>query len=99
MLRLLGYKLFYQIPNLRMKHWFRITVLFGLILGMNSCINKSSKLYQSEEYSLFSDKVIQGNNEAVVLSTTKIKSNYKSKESESYSRRIQFKLSINKKDN
>lgn len=65
---------------------------------MISCDN-SSKLYESEEFTVYSDKVVQGDNVAEVISPTKVKSNYKSKESETYARRLQFKFSLNKKDN
>ena len=63
----------------------------------NNDLNKI--LYKSEKFSIYSNGVIQDDNKAVVLSPTKILSNYKSKESENFSRRIQFKLSINEKDN
>lgn len=56
-------------------------------------------LYNSKKFRIYTNGVIQDNFEAKVLSPTKIKSNYRSKESENYSRRIQFKLSINEKDN
>ncbi len=77
--------------------------IFTLIMisSFSSC-NKEKEnnvLYSSEEYTLYSDKVVQGDNIAVVESPTRIRSNYKSKEAENYSRRIQFKFSINKKDN
>jgi Bacterial alpha-L-rhamnosidase 6 hairpin glycosidase domain len=65
--------------------------------NIDSSANKI--LYKSDKFTVYSNKVIQDDNEAVVLSPTKIRSNYKSKESENYSRRIQFKLSINEKDN
>jgi len=60
---------------------------------------KTRTLYQSDAFTLFNDAVVQGDNTAKVISETSIRSNYKSKESENYSRRIQFKFSLNKKDN
>ncbi len=56
-------------------------------------------LYQSEAFTVYSNKVVQGSNVAEVVSPTHIKSNYKSPASESYSRLIIFKFSINEKDN
>lgn len=56
-------------------------------------------LYNSNKFTIYTNGVIQENYEAKVLSPTNIKSNYRSTESENYSRRIQFKLSINEKDN
>jgi hypothetical protein len=60
---------------------------------------KTEVLYQSDAFTLYKDKVVQGKNEATVLSPTHIKSNYKSPTSETFSRLIPFKLSINEKDN
>ena len=60
---------------------------------------KKSALYQSKAFSVYADKVVQGKNEAQVVSPTHIKSNYKSPASETFSRLITFKFSINEKDN
>lgn len=64
-----------------------------------SCKNELSVLYDSKNFSVHTDKVIQGKNVAEVLSPTSIKSNYKSTENETYSNVITFKFSINEKDN
>ncbi len=60
---------------------------------------KPSLLYESAAFSIYPDKIVQGKNEAIVLSPTHIKSNYKSPASETFSRLIAFKFSINEKDN
>ena len=64
-----------------------------------SCSQESKVLYQNQEFTLFEDRVVQGENVAEVISPTHLKSNYKSPASETYSRLIQFKFSINEKDN
>ncbi len=56
-------------------------------------------LYQSEAFTLYPDKVVQGDNKAEVVSPTELKSNYKSPASEAFSRLVSFKFSINEKDN
>ncbi len=60
---------------------------------------QSEVLYNSDAYTLSRDRVKQGNNEAIVVSPTEIKSNYASPANAVYSRRIQFKFSLNEKDN
>ena len=56
-------------------------------------------LYSSNAFTVYKDKVIQGNNIATVHSPTHISSNYRSPASENYSRLITFKFSINERDN
>lgn len=71
-----------------------------LLAMIASCQTKNKNiLYESEEYTLYTDKVVQGTNIATVLSPTHIKSNYKSPASATFSRLIKFKFSINEKDN
>ena len=78
-------------------------LIIGLLaLALLPCcqsVKKDTPLYQSDAFTVFADKVVQGNNQAIVVSPTHLKSNYKSPASESYSRLIAFKLSINQKDN
>ncbi|MEJ2006328.1 MAG: glycogen debranching protein [Cyclobacteriaceae bacterium] len=79
----------------------RLIYILIMLFSLTAC-NKEKEnnvLYSSEEFTLYSDRVVQDNNTAVVESPSRIRSNYKSKETENYSRRIQFKFSINKKDN
>jgi hypothetical protein len=61
--------------------------------------DESSILYQSDDFTIYKDKVVQGQNTASVLSPFHIKSNYKSPASSTFSRLIKFKFSINEKDN
>jgi hypothetical protein len=75
-----------------------LKILFILIV-IAACNNSSDVLYQSEEFTVFSDKVVQGKNVSTIKSATKIVSNYKSLASENFSRLISFKFSINEKDN
>jgi hypothetical protein len=56
-------------------------------------------LYESDRFSVLRDKVVQGGAEAVALSPTQITSNYKSPASQTYRRLIEFKFSLNEKDN
>ncbi len=56
-------------------------------------------IYQSPAFSIYPDKVIQGKNEAVALSSTHLKSNYKSPANEFQSADIIFKFAINGRDN
>lgn len=56
-------------------------------------------LYTSDAFKVYTDKVVQGSNMAVIHNKNHISSNYKSPASETYSRLISFKFSINEKDN
>ncbi len=56
-------------------------------------------LYKSSAFAVYPDKVVQGKNEAVVISPTHIQSNYQSPANATFSRLVNFKLSINEKDN
>ena len=56
-------------------------------------------LYSSDVFTVFKDKVVQGDNIATINSPTHISSNYKSPASDNYSRLITFKFSINERDN
>ncbi len=69
-----------------------------LLFGCRSS-DEDTVLYSNDAYTLYADKVVQGTNEAEALSSTHLLSNYISPASESYSRLVAFKLSINEKDN
>ncbi len=56
-------------------------------------------LYQSKAYSIYPDRVTQGNFIAKVLSPSEMWSDYRSSEADKYSPSIQFKFSINCRDN
>ncbi len=70
-----------------------------LVLSGIACKQKSNILYQSGAFSVYPDKVVQGDYEARAISPEKIVSNYRSTASENYSRLLSFKFSINEKDN
>lgn len=78
----------------------KIIALFSAIIMLSSCsLLKKKSLYESEAYTLYKDKVVQGNNVATAIAPTQIKSNYVSPASTTFSRLIKFKFSINEKDN
>lgn len=56
-------------------------------------------LYSSEVFSIYPDKVIQGNYQAQAVSATHLKSNYVSPSNINQSSLIEFKFAINGKDN
>ncbi|WP_232058420.1 alpha-L-rhamnosidase-related protein [Nibribacter ruber] len=59
----------------------------------------TATLYTSPAFSIFSDKVIQGKNEAHALSPTHLRSTYQSPANQTFNRLIEFKFSLNGKDN
>ncbi|MCK9207299.1 MAG: hypothetical protein M0P66_09335, partial [Salinivirgaceae bacterium] len=75
-----------------------IWLFLGFLIA-SGCSQRSKILYQIDDFTVYSDKVIQGKNIASVISLTEIESNYKSLENQNYSRLIIFKCSINEKDN
>ncbi len=79
-----------------MKKYLGLAIL--LFAGI-ACRHQPEVLYQSDAFTVYSDKVVQGDFEARVLSPEHIVSNYRSTASEQYSRLLTFKFSINEKDN
>lgn len=75
-----------------------LLLLFALF---QSCTSNPEEeiLYESDAFTIYPNKVVQGNNVADILSSTHIKSNYKSPASANFSRLVVFKVSINEKDN
>ena len=80
-----------------MKTLAQLVALLSMLVSCTS--NADNILYQSDEYTLYSDKVEQGKYSAQVVSPTEIRSNYVSAASAQFSRLIKFKVSINEKDN
>ena len=78
----------------------KIVFTFLFVMFM-SCNPEEAKdhIYQSDKFTIYKDKVVQGDNIAQVLSPTHLTSNYKSPASTTFSRLIKFKFSINEKDN
>ena len=56
-------------------------------------------IYKSDSYSIFSNRVEQGNYKATALSSGEMSSNYRSPDADKYSPTISFKFSINSRDN
>lgn len=77
----------------------RLLVIILLLMSACQSPQSTTPIYQNEKFSIFPDRVVQGENVAEVISPTRIKSNYKSPASSTYSRLIEFKFSINEKDN
>ncbi|MDD4991180.1 MAG: hypothetical protein PHR83_03000 [Paludibacter sp.] len=76
------------------------TQIIVLLLGLCPALSaQQAVLYQSDAYSIFPDRIVQGAFEANVLSPTALSSNYRSPEADRYSPDIQFKFSINSRDN
>ncbi|GAA4031117.1 hypothetical protein GCM10022409_14190 [Hymenobacter glaciei] len=89
----------------------RLATAFLLTLGLlNACqttkpavITATSvvmkPIWQSDAYSLYRDRVVQGPHEGRALSATQLTSNYVSPVNDRLSPRVEFKFSINGKDN
>ncbi len=80
-----------------MKLKFKIIIL-GLLITAQWQLSAQA-LYQSKAYSIYPDRVTQGKYTAKVLSPTEMWSDYHSPEADKYSPKIQFKFSINCRDN
>ena len=84
-----------------MKNFIRPFILlsFSMIIscGTNPEQNENV-LYESDEFTVYKDSVVQGQHKAEIHSPEKISSNYKSPASKNYSNLISFKLTINEKD-
>ncbi|MEZ4685481.1 MAG: hypothetical protein R3B47_05290 [Bacteroidia bacterium] len=70
-----------------------------MLIACNQQKPSNSPLYEGKTFTIYKDKVVQGDNVARVLSPTHITSNYKSPASATFSRLVKFKVSINEKDN
>lgn len=74
-------------------------ISIALLLSAGLCKAQNKPIYKAKAYTVYPDKVVQGNNKAVALSATEITSNYHSPADEFQSPVIDFKFSINGKDN
>jgi hypothetical protein len=72
---------------------------FLIVIFLIGCSQKEQTMYQSEHFSITDSAVIQGEYIAKAISTTEITSNYQSPASDKTSALIEFKFSINGKDN
>ncbi len=75
--------------------------LLPLMLLFAACepFAQEKAIYQSDAFTLYPDRVEQGSFQGIADSPTRIRSNYQSPASETYSRLLAFKFSINEKDN
>ncbi len=69
------------------------------VATFSSCRKKEKVLYQSPEFTVYSDRVVQDSFVAKALSDTHMVTNYKSPAKQAFSPLLQFKFSINGKDN
>lgn len=72
-------------------------LLFLIVATLTGCQEKRGLLYQSDRFKILNDRVAQGKYTARVVSDTEITSDYQS--NSYFSSIIQFKFSINGKDN
>ncbi len=73
---------------------------FGLLaLQLMQQAIAQEPVFQSKAFSIYTDKVVQGKNEARAISATHMVSNYQSPSNEFQSANISFKFSINGRDN
>lgn len=77
------------------------TQLIVLLIVLCPVISAREKatIYKSAKYSICQDKVVQGNFTATAVSPTELTSDYRSPEADKYSPTVQFKFSINSRDN
>ncbi len=77
----------------------RCCVAAGLITVL-SCTTTSSvnEIYDSKTFTIYKDRVVQGDNEAIVKSPVHIVSDYQSTAGQIFPREVSFKFSINEKD-
>ena len=81
-----------------MKYFYLIMIVL-LVAACSQEPKDSDVLYESESFTLYKNKVVQGDNVAEVISRLHLKSTYRSPASATFSRLVQFKFSINEKDN
>ncbi|WP_075589710.1 alpha-L-rhamnosidase-related protein [Labilibacter marinus] len=71
----------------------------ALLVALIGCKNESQMLYQNKDFSVYTNKVVQGEYTAQVLPDGSMTSNYLSSANEARKRTIELKFSINQKDN
>ncbi|HVV55044.1 MAG TPA: hypothetical protein VHC47_06960 [Mucilaginibacter sp.] len=80
-----------------MKRFFLLISLSAISLATYS--QNKPVIFRSKKYTIYADKVVQGKNVATAVSRTQILSNYQSPSKAQISPLIEFKFSINGKDN
>ncbi|MEO9145273.1 MAG: hypothetical protein ABI237_06910, partial [Ginsengibacter sp.] len=82
-----------------MKKNIFIVLIIGIILNSCKVMNNSNAIYQSKEFSVYRDSVVQDSFVAKAISRTELVSNYVSPVNEFKSPEVTFKFSINGGDN
>ncbi len=70
-----------------------------LFIFLSSSLFSQKAIYQTNRYTIFSDKVVEGKNSAIFHSRNKIASNYSDLLNTGVNRKIKFKFALNGKDN
>lgn len=73
-----------------------------VVMGaLSSCGEKRSEglIYRCDEYSVFSDSIVQGDYTAVAVSPLELKTNYRSPEQSGACSKVEFRFSLNSRDN
>ncbi|MDE6458628.1 MAG: hypothetical protein K2L31_08545, partial [Muribaculum sp.] len=76
-----------------------VTLLSVATTACNNTSQPTDVLYSSEEFSVYTDRVVQGGFTARAVSPTEITSDYRSPEESGISQLLHFKLSLNSRDN
>lgn len=78
-----------------------LNAVFACLFFVGYASNKSDEacIYQNDFYKVTGDRVIQGGFEAVALSPTEIITNYRSPSDRAFSPVVEFRFSINSRDN
>lgn len=76
------------------------SIILLSVAAITSCNNiKSTRIYSSEHFSIFSDRVEQGPYKAIAVDRNTLVSDYQSPANEFFNPHISFKFSINGRDN
>ena len=78
---------------------WKICILVLVLLTLTQWQISAQEIYQSKVYSIYPDKVIQGNFTAKAVSATELTSDYRSPDADKYCPNVSFKFSINCRDN
>ena len=76
-----------------------LSVLFCALQTIVFSQKSDHVIYKSESYSIYNDRIEQGAFKAIVKSPAEMSSDYRSPEADKYSPTINFKFSINSRDN
>jgi hypothetical protein len=76
-----------------------ILILCLLMTAFSHCTQQDKPVFQSDAFSVYADKVVQGSFTATAISATELQSNYQSPASAFKPAEIIFKFAINGRDN